>query len=975
MDLDSDSSNHGAVSPSVGSGALKRMRKAVESDSSDNEATTSAPVSTAPVVSAPVVSLSSADTAAVVEPANAKPNDVTNLALPSAVTAPAKPTAPAQAAGTAKAKTVASSGSSKPLHPFFAAKAKAAVPATLTSSTSASDSTDPAASSPAGVGATTTPSTAPNATAGAKRKLEDDHAAMASSVPVSTSSSSSSSTSAAASAAPSNVTASIALGDDSSESEAASSDDDDDGSSSSASFHPVKSAGWKGGPGQAVPYSALVAVFQQIEATTKRIAITDFLTSFFRSLIAVAPDDLLPALYLCSNAIAPAYANLELGVGDSLLMKALSEATGRQTKDIKAEAETKGDLGDVAEASRAKQKTLFGGGASSALTIRGVFAAYKSIAQESGKSSQDKKVGAIKRLLVAAQGAEAKYIVRGMQGKLRIGLAQQTVLVALAHAFVLTPPIPAGTPVPKRGEVHNPPGRSSSSSYPPVLLSTARRADLPGRLERGSVLLKQVYSELPSYDAVVPAMLKGGLEGARASCQLVPGVPVTPMLAKPTKGIREVLERFEGIPFTCEWKYDGERAQVHVMEDGSVKIFSRNSEDTTSKYPDVGLALKMAMGRIPSEPIYPTTGPAAASAAASAGAGAAAAEGAASAPLAPFFSPAGEAAASSSSSSSAGPRVPVSSCVLDGEAVAYDRDRGVLLPFQVLSTRARKDASLENIKVQVIFVAFDLLYLNGKSLLHSPLTERRSHLRSAFTEVTGRFAFAQASESTDTEEIQTFLNESVKGGCEGLMVKVMSGAESVYEPSKRSLNWLKLKKDYMDGLTDSFDLVPVGAWKGKGKRTGVFGAYLLACYDPDNDEYQTVCKVGTGFSEEMLATLSSVFNDKEDCIVANKPRNVVVGDGLSDADVWFSPEESEVWEVMAADLSISPVHMGAVGKADPSKGIGLRFPRFLRRRDLADKGPTDATTSSQVLDMYRNQATVQGGGGGGGMDDDDDDMF
>lgn len=349
---------------------------------------------------------------------------------------------------------------------------------------------------------------------------------------------------------------------------------------------------------------------------------------------------------------------------------------------------------------------------------------------------------------------------------------------------------------------------------------------------------------------------------------------------------------------------------MHKTSSGAVSIFSRNSENTTGKYPDLGGVLHQAM------------------------------DGGA-----------------------------VASCVLDGEVIAYDREKRQLMPFQVLSTRARKDVSVDDIKVQVIYAAFDLLYLNGRSLLQLPLSRRRALLQSYFRPVEGRFTFAVHAESSDTDEIAAFLNDAVKGSCEGLMIKVLDGPDSVYEPSKRSLNWLKLKKDYMDGLTDTLDLVPIGAWRGKGKRTGVYGAYLLACYDPEEEMYQSVTRIGTGFSDEKLAELTDAFKGKDGCIVSSCPKNVLVSDGLKDVDIWFDPESSEVWEVMAADLSISPVHMAALGKVDGSKGIALRFPRFIRRRD--DKSPSDATTADQVADMYRSQSATMGGGGAGGDDDDD----
>ena len=155
------------------------------------------------------------------------------------------------------------------------------------------------------------------------------------------------------------------------------------------------------------------------------------------------------------------------------------------------------------------------------------------------------------------------------------------------------------------------------------------------------------------------------------------------------------------------------------------------------------------------------------------------------------------------------------------------------------------------------------------------------------------------------------------------MVKVLDGRESVYEPSKRSLNWLKLKKDYMDGLTDTFDLVPIAAWRGKGKRTGGYGAYLLACFDPEEEVWQAITKVGTGFSDEMLAELTKFFDEGGAARPPDmKPSDVQVGDMGDSVDVWFDPSSSEVWEVAAADLSISPVHMAAVGKVRKAGEVG-----------------------------------------------------
>jgi len=412
-----------------------------------------------------------------------------------------------------------------------------------------------------------------------------------------------------------------------------------------------------------------------------------------------------------------------------------------------------------------------------------------------------------------------------------------------------------------------------------------------------------MISELPTYDLVVPALLEVGVDKLRERCKLTPGVPLKPMLAKPTKAIGEVLDRFENKRFTCEYKYDGERAQVHMLEDGTVGVFSRNSEDMSKKYPDLVEQLPHCV------------------------------------------------------------KEGTKSFVLDAEAVAIDKDTGKLMPFQELSRRKRKDVKVEDIQVRVCLFAFDLLYLNGEPLLHEPLDRRRQLLREHFQHVPGEFDFAKSSDGETTDEIQAFLEESVKDGCEGLMVKMLEGDSSYYEPSRRSVNWLKLKKDYLAGVGDSLDLVVVGGYYGKGKRTNVYGAFLLACYDADAEEYQTICKIGTGFSEEALQAHYDTLKPLE----ITKPRGDVKIGGAK-PDVWFEPKI--VWEVLTADLSLSPIYTAAQGLIE-ERGISLRFPRFIRIRD--DKSADDATGPEQIAEMYERQALAQSKGkkskGGGDVDD------
>ena len=193
---------------------------------------------------------------------------------------------------------------------------------------------------------------------------------------------------------------------------------------------------WK--EGESIPYLALVDTFEAISKVSGRLDKESLFCRLFRAVIATTPLELEVLVHLASNSVGPAYEGLELGIGDSLLVKAVCEATGRNKAMVEEAYEKEGDLGTVALMSRNSQKTLSFVAKPKPLFAKQVLEMLRTITQTKGEKAQGRKVDIIKAIMVKCQGSEAKYIVRALQGKLRIGTAEQTVLVALAHSFALT---------------------------------------------------------------------------------------------------------------------------------------------------------------------------------------------------------------------------------------------------------------------------------------------------------------------------------------------------------------------------------------------------------------------------------------------------------------------------------------------------------------------------------------------------------
>jgi DNA ligase 1 len=378
----------------------------------------------------------------------------------------------------------------------------------------------------------------------------------------------------------------------------------------------------------------------------------------------------------------------------------------------------------------------------------------------------------------------------------------------------------------------------------------------------------------------VAGALVGGGVAAVEQIRVRPGNPVRAMLAQRLSDSGEILAKLGG-ECAAEYKYDGVRVQAHRTADGVIELFTRRLERVSTQFPDVVDLLAAGLG----------------------------------------------------------PR----EAIVEGEVVAYDASAGELRPFGEVMFRRRKYRIAEAVRdVPVGLFCFELLYADGQDLTTLPYPQRRAALTAAITPA-AQLRLTTATEVTAPAALDAAFEQAVTDGCEGLVCKSV-GPASGYQAGARGWQWIKLKRDYRTELSDTVDLVVVGAFAGRGRRAGVYGAVLLAAYDPGADVFRAVTKCGAGFSDADLAALPARLAPLA------RPQRPARVDSRQNPDVWFEP--GLVLEILSAELTLSPNYTAAWGQVKDDAGLAMRFPRFTGRwRD--DKAPQDATTTGELVDLYR----------------------
>ena len=579
-------------------------------------------------------------------------------------------------------------------------------------------------------------------------------------------------------------------------------------------------------------FSTLAEIFQRMEKTSKRIELTDILVELLKK----TPKEILPnVVYLLQGIIRPNFEGVELGIAEKLAIRAISKSSGLSIKKIEDDYREGGDLGLTAlNILKLKTQTTF---TAEKITVERVYDTLFKIAKLEGKGSQDLKMKYISSMLNDATPVEAKFVMKILLGTLRLGVAENTVMDALAIAFT--------------GKKEN--KEEIENAY-------------------------NVSSDLGKVSLVIAT---DGIEEIK-KFKISLFNPIRPMLADRVKSETEAIKKMPQL-FAAEYKLDGERVQIHKQMN-KIILFSRRLENITQYYPDI--------------------------------------------------------------IENAGKSINVDEGIFEAEIVPINENTGEFLPFQELMHRRRKHKLEEAVLQYPITVNFfDVLYFDDKNCLNLEYTKRREILEKVVKE--DNFSkLVPMSLVKNENEIEDFLENSINSGCEGLMLKTPNAG---YRAGARGSNWLKLKREYRNELGDSLDLVVIGAYFGRGRRTGLYGTLLLGTYNPEKDNFPSICKVGTGFTDESLDQLYQILSNK--VILKKNPRVI----SEMEADVWLEPEL--VLEVVASEITLSPIHKTGLNLVRENSGFALRFPKFTGKIRY-EKAAEDASTHDEVITLYKNQSKV-----------------
>ncbi len=579
-------------------------------------------------------------------------------------------------------------------------------------------------------------------------------------------------------------------------------------------------------------FSEIANAFEKIEATTKRLEMTSLLVDLIKK---TPGEEIGKVVYLLQGKLYPDYVGVELGLAEKLLIKAAAQVAGKSENLVEQDYKKTGDVGLTVEKILGKksQATLV----RRPLTVRVVYETFDKIAHSTGSGSVEMKIRLLTSLLNDATPLEGKFIARMAVGKLRLGVADMTVLDALAIAY----------------------GGDRVAREP----------------------IERAYNLSSDLGHVATVVANDGLQSIK-KFKITVGRPIRPMLCERHSTAEDILEKLGG-EGAAEYKYDGLRVQAHLSAKG-VQLFSRRLENITDQFPDVGKRLHKS--------------------------------------------------------------IKAKEAIVEGECVAVDPNTGDMLPFQVISQRRGRKYEIERMseEIPVTIFLFDALFVNGRDLTPSPYLERRKELVK-IVDVWEHVVVAEQFVTRDSKKLEQFMEEAVASGSEGLVIKNVTD-QSTYQAGGRGWLWIKYKRSYKAEIQDTFDLVPVGAFAGRGRRAGSYGALLMAVYNEKEDVFETLCKLGSGFTDQDLAELPKMM--EKSFIKHRNPRV----DSLLEADVWFTP--STVLEVAADEITLSPLHTCGRDEIRPGSGLALRFPRFTGKW-RKDKSAEDATTSQEALEMYRKQ--------------------